>query len=373
MTDFAKWNWQQRDWPEFGYDSRKLAALEAEFLRCSGLFTGSLRHVTRADREQLAVEIMSDEGLSTSEIEGEVLSRESLQSSIRRHFGLAADHRRVPPAEQGMAQMMVDLYRDFTKPLSHASLFHWHRMIMNGRRDLAEMGAYRTGMAPMQIVSGPIHAPRIHYEAPSAAVLREEMAGFIQWFNHTAPGGKTPLPALIRAGIAHWHFVSIHPFEDGNGRIARALAEKALAQSLGEATLIALSRAINSRRKAYYQVLERSSRSNEITDWLLYFSKTVLEAQASAQQMVEFLIAKTRFFDRLRGQLNERQEKVLARVFREGPGGFEGGLSAEKYIRLTGTSRATATRDLRELVEKKAVSKTGTLKGTRYHLLLARE
>jgi Fic family protein len=220
----------------------------------------------------------------------------------------------------------------------------------------------------MQVVSGPVHAPRVHFEAPPAAMMAKEMMAFIRWFNDTAPKGKTPLSALTRAGISHWYFVCVHPFEDGNGRIARALAEKALSQNLGDATLVALSRVIQTKRKAYYRVLELGSQDNEITDWLVYFAETVLEAQALSQSMVDFLVEKTKFFDRMRGQLNERHEKVLLRVFREGPEGFKGGLSAEKYIRITGTSRATATRDLQELVEKKALTKTGALKSTRYHL-----
>ncbi len=197
------------------------------------------------------------------------------------------------------------------------------------------------------------------------------MKRFIRWFNQTSPTGKTPLSALTRAGIAHWYFVTIHPFEDGNGRIARALAEKALSQNLGQPTLIALSHIISSKRKVYYDALERANKSNEITELLVYFAQTIVEAQNHTQQMVEFLIAKTKFFDRLRGKLNPRQEKAINRMFREGPAGFQGGLSAEKYIRITSTSRATATRDLQDLVEKQALIRTGNLKSTRYHLRIA--
>jgi Fic family protein len=264
--------------------------------------------------------------------------------------------------------MRVDLYREFASPLSDELLFRWHQMLMNGRRDLKDVGRYRTEGDPMQIVSGPIHDPRVHFEAPPAADMPKEMARFIKWFNGTAPDGKRPLPALTRAGIAHWHFVAIHPFEDGNGRIARALAEKALSQNLQQPALITLSHGINAKRKTYYDALAKDSRDNEITDWLLYFAETVLSAQKHAQELVDFLIAKTRYFDRMRGQLNERQEKVLLRMFREGPGGFEGGLSAEKYLRISGTSRATTTRDLQDLVDKGALMRTGERKGTRYHL-----
>ena len=368
MADWTQWNWQQADWPEFRYDRSKLDALEAEFLRQSGVFSGSIRHIAEGDKEQITVELISEEALNTSEIEGEMLNRDSLQSSIRRNFGLATDNRKIPPAEQGIAQMMVELYRGFDAPMGDALLFRWHESLMNGRRDLANIGSYRTGSNPMQVVSGPLHEPKVHFEAPPSSAVLKEMKRFLKWFAATSPNGKTPLPILTRAGIAHLYFVTIHPFEDGNGRIGRAIAEKVISEGLGHAALIALSLTINRGRKTYYELLERNNKSTEITDWLIYFAKTILDAQAHSQDLVEFLIAKTKFYDRLRGQLNERQEKVIARLFREGPAGFKGGLSAENYIRITGTSRATATRDLQDLVDKQALTRTGNLKSTRYHL-----
>lgn len=368
MEDWTQWNWQQADWPAFRYDRSKLDALEAEFLRQSGVFSGSIRHIAEGDKEQITVELISEEAINTSEIEGEILNRDSLQSSIRRNFGLVTDNRKIPPAEQGIAQMMVELYREFDAPMGDSLLFRWHESLMNGRRDLANIGTYRTGSNPMQVVSGPLHEPKVHFEAPPSSVVPTEMKRFMKWFAATSPKGKTPLPILTRAGVAHLYFVTLHPFEDGNGRIGRAIAEKVISEGLGHAALIALSLTINRGRKTYYELLERSNKGIEITDWLIYFAKTILYAQAYSQELVEFLIAKTKFYDRLRGQLNERQEKVIARIFREGPAGFKGGLSAENYIRITGTSRATATRDLQDLVEKKALVRTGTLKSTRYHL-----
>ena len=366
-------NWQRKDWPEFRYDRAKMEALEAEFLHQSGVFMGSIRHVGEDDKQQLCVELISTEAVNTSEIEGEILNRDSLQSSIRRNFGLATDHRRVPPAEQGIAQLMVELYRQFDAPLSGELLCHWHELLMNGRRDLRRIGRYRTDEQPMQVVSGPVHAPKVHFEAPPSEIVPNEMSRFVQWFQRTAPSGETPLPILTRTGIAHLYFVSIHPFEDGNGRMGRAIAEKAISEGLGQATLLALSQTINRGRKTYYEMLEVSNKCNEITEWLNYFGRTVIEAQSGAQNLVDFIIAKTKFYDRFRGQLNERQQKVIARMMREGLDGFKGGLSAEKYISITGTSRATTTRDLQDLTEKRALIRTGNLKSTRYHLHLATE
>jgi Fic family protein len=222
----------------------------------------------------------------------------------------------------------------------------------------------------MQVVSGAVYKPKIHFEAPPSSSMVKEMAKFISWFTDTAPNGKNPLPALTRAGFAHLYFVSIHPFEDGNGRIARAIAEKALSQSLGQPTLIALSRNIQAHRKSYYDALEANNKELSITNWLEYFAKTILNAQEYSQKMIDFLIEKTKLYDRIDGQLNPRQEKIIERMFREGLEGFKGGLSAENYIRITDTSRATATRDLQNLVEKGVFIKSGELKSTRYYLKL---
>ena len=166
--------------------------------------------------------------------------------------------------------------------------------------------------------------------------------------------------------------MSIHPFEDGNGRIARALAEKSLAQNLGHPSLIALSYTIERARKAYYSALERNNKDIEITDWLVYFADTINQAQGNTIKRVDFYIAKAKLYEQLRGKLNERQEKVIARMFREGIDGFKGGLSAENYIGITKTSRATATRDLQDLLTVGALTKTGELRHRRYHLNLAR-
>ena len=220
----------------------------------------------------------------------------------------------------------------------------------------------------MEVVSGPIHAPKVHFEAAPSPKVPEEMARFVDWFNRTAPAGGEPLPALTRAGIAHLYFESIHPFEDGNGRIGRAIAEKALAQCFGQPTLTALAATILSRRKAYYAALEAANKSNELTAWLSWFAGIAIEAQRRTTARVEFLIEKTRLLDRLRGQLNPRQEKALLRILREGPEGFKGGLSAGNYVSITGASAATATRDLADLVDKGALVRAGERRHARYHI-----
>ena len=364
------WNWQQSDWPAFAYDSVRLAPLESRLLHESGLLFGAFVHLDEAERRALTVELIGDEALMTARIEGEYLDRDSLQSSLLRELGLAQDPRRVAPAEAGMAELMVDLYRQFQTPVTHDLLWAWHVMLMAGRRDLRDVGGYRTLEEPMQVVSGAVYAPRVHFEAPPAHRVPAEMDGFVAWLERSAPTGASPLPTLTRAGIAHW-FVTIHPFEDGNGRMARAIAEKVLAQGLGKPTLIALSHTIERHKKGYYGALERANKVNRIDDWLDYFSHTVLDALDYTRARVVFLIGKAKLYDRLRGQLNARQEKVLSRLFRAGPEGFIGGLSAEKYIAIARTSRATTTRDLQDLVAKGALVRTGERKHTRYAVALS--
>ncbi len=365
------WNWQRDDWPHFSWDRTGLVELEEQFLLEAGVLAGAVQHLPLEEREQLTIESMSAEALTTSAIEGELLERASVQSSIRRQLGLATDDRRAGPAEQGIAEMMVDLQRRFAEPLSDEVLCAWNAMILRGRSDLPDAGAYRTSAEPMQVVSGALHARKVHFEAPPSPAVPGEMARFIDWFNNTAPASTQPLSALTRAGTAHLYFVSIHPFEDGNGRLARAIAEKALAQGLRGRTPIALAPAILAHRKGYYQALEAADQSNEITAWLIWFGQTAIEAQRNTIAGIEFLIQKTRLLDRLRGQLNARQEKALLRMLREGPGGFQGGLSAGNYETITGASPATTTRDLGDLVAKGALVRRGERRHARYHLAIA--
>ncbi len=364
------WNWQQKNWPNFSYNEDALKELEEQFLKNSGEHSGALKHISDEDKELLKVELLSEEALKTSEIEGEFLDRDSLQSYIGRQFGLKTDNRKVPPAEQGVAAMMVDLYKTFDAPLSHEYLWQWNKMLINGQQNI-KIGAYRDSEDPMYIVSSGRYDPIIHFEAPPADTLHKEMEAFVRWFNETSKQGTTPLPALTRAAIAHLYFVCIHPFEDGNGRISRSLAEKSLSQSLNQPTLISLAYTIERAKKDYYAGLERNNKNTEITDWIVYFAETVLDAQANTHKRIEFIIEKTKLYDNLREQMNWRQEKVIERMFREGIDGFKGGLSAKNYIAITSAPRATVTRDLNNLVAIGTLVKIGQLKHARYYLNIA--
>lgn len=265
-----------------------------------------------------------------------------------------------------MAALLAELYRDSASPFSHALLHRWHALLMQGRHDLRVVGGYRAHAEAMQIVSGRLDRPTVHFEAPPSGAVPVEMERFFDWLNASAD----TIPALARAGLAHVHFESIHPYEDGNGRIGRALSEKVLAQALGQASVTLLSQELEARRAEYYAALHRASTRLEMTDWLEFFAELVLAAQRRTQVRIEFVLAKTRLFERLRGRLNARQEEALARVLAEGPGGFVGGLSSAKYQAITRASPATAGRDLVELVALQALRKTGTGKGTRYWVVL---
>lgn len=362
------WNWQIPGWPEFRYDEAVLAPLEQRFLMSSGEVLGAFHHVRPSERDQLRIDLLSDEAMKTSAIEGEMLDRLSVQSSLRRHLGLEPGSNPNKPREQGVAEMMVDVYSTYAAALGHDTLFRWHEMLLSFDKRLEAIGSYRRHEDAMQIVSGRLDRPVVHFEAPPSEQVSADMDRYVAWFNRTGLGGAAPLPALTRAGLCHLYFESIHPFEDGNGRLGRALAEKALAQNIGQPSLIALAFTIERKREDYYDQLERHQKTLDVTPWLVWFAEAVLEAQQITLNRVGFFIAKAHFYDRHRDQLNDRQAKVIARMFREGPDGFTGGLSAEKYISITGTSRATATRDLHDLVEIGALTRTGERRYTRYWL-----
>ncbi|MEQ6333873.1 Fic family protein [Sphingobium sp. MK2] len=367
-----RWNWQQPDWPNFTYDAQRLRSREDQFLRGAGVLIGVLSHLDTGDRQDLSIELLAQEAVVSSAIEGEILDRASVQSSVAKHLGIKTDNRRANAAEAGAAELMANLFRGYREPLSDTLLFNWHSLLMNGRRDIADIGQYRSHADPMPIVSGALHAPKVHFEAPASEAVPAEMKAFIAWFNHSRPDGSSSTSALARAGVAHLWFESIHPFEDGNGRLGRAIAEKVLAQGLDAPAVTALAETIQRHRKDYYSQLQRASLSNHIDEWLDWFSGIALEAQQRTLDRVNFLLSKAKLLDRLRGQINARQEKALIRMFTEGPDGFKGGLSAANYRTITDAAPATATRDLAELVELKALRRQGELKHTRYYLNVGR-
>lgn len=364
------WNWELRDWPDFVRDRQKLAAREARFLEQAGVLIGTSRHISDEDRIELSISVMSLEAIDTSQIEGETLDRASVQSSIQRALGLKTARTSARAAESGIAEMMVDLMQTSGDPLSDGMLHRWHRKMLSGRTDLKSPGGYREHEEPMQIISGASYAPKVNYEAPPSGAVPGHMAAFIAWFNQTALTGDAPLLPIERAGLAHLWFECIHPYEDGNGRIGRAISEKALAQGRQRPVFTSLAGALLRHCKDYYRELELASQTLNADRWLNWFSDIALEAQDRSLRQVEFMLTKTHLFDQLAGQINTRQERALLRMFAEGIDGFKGGLSAKNYMTITGAPTATATRDLADMVAKGALVREGELKSTRYFLKL---
>lgn len=366
------YNWELPDWPDFSYHQPVSENLHAGFLLKSGQIFGFLKGFPKDNQTELILEVMVEEAIKTSEIEGEFISRQDVLSSIRKNLGihenqplLVKDHR-----AKGIARLMIAVRSTYTEPLREVDLFAWHEMLMEGNR-YVQAGKWRTDSSPMQVVSGPLGKETVHFEAPPSDMVPGEMNRFIDWFNRTAPGQKYAINnPMTRAGIAHLYFESIHPFEDGNGRIGRALAEKVLHQGLGEPTLISLSNTIEKNKNAYYEALKKAQRSNEITEWLDYFAETVIQAQQAAERLIQFTLKKMRFFDAYRSRLNDRQIKAISRMLEEGPDGFEGGMSAKKYMAITKASKPTATRDLQELRDLGVFSPSGSGRSISYGLEL---
>jgi Fic family protein len=363
------YNWQQEDWPDFRFDLSKVEDALMTFAEKTGRASGLLRGLTEETQTEAMIDMMVAEAVKTSEIEGEYLSRKDVMSSIHKNLGLG------PPDEQvrdkraeGAAALMLDVRNSYAEPLTKEKLFAWHRMIMAGSRG-GKVGQWRRHVEPMQVVSGAVGKPTVHFEAPPSSRVPKEMTRFISWFNETAAGGTQEIKRpLVRAAVAHLYFESIHPFEDGNGRIGRALSEKALAQGIGRPALLSLSRAIEAQRKKYYEALQTGQQSNEIIPWVTWFVNMAVEAQKHAEEQIEFTLKKTKFFDRFKDELNERQVKVMRRMLEEGPKGFQGGMNAKKYMGITDTSKATATRDLQDLVEKGVLVPSGGGRSTRYEI-----
>jgi Fic family protein len=362
------WNWQLKNWPNFTWDKEKLVKYEHSFVLKAGVIIGSSEHISKKDKQELFVQLLSDEALDTSLIEGEHLNRDSVQSSIKKELGLSADAINTTPAEKNIASVMVNLYQTIGEPLTDACLYHWHKRLMEHHHRIEVIGAYRTHEEPMEIVSGPDYARKIHFLAPPSKDVPHEMSRFIRWFRDTSLDGNNPLPSLTRAGIAHLWFESIHPFEDGNGRIGRSISEKILSQGFLNPMVTVLAKTLLKKKKEYYEQLGNASITLDINAWLLWFAETTLEAQENTCVWVHWIVAKATFMRKATNKINERQEKLLLRLFRAGPDGFVGGLSAKNYMGITGATIATTTRDLRDLVEKKLLTKTGERKSTRYYL-----
>ena len=350
-----KWIWQQPDWPNFRYDKSALEDQELEFRINSERLAGCFDALPTASQEDVTIDLMLSEAIKTNAIEGENLDRESVRSSL---LSLITSDTLSDHSDQkavGAASLLVDVRRNWQTPLTHDLLGKWQSMAVPEQRyTIILRGAYRNDPAPMQIVSGPYGREKVHYEAPPTTQVHDEMAIFLDWYNQTSSSNRDKkIPGIARAGIAHLWFEVIHPFDDGNGRVGRAIADHALSQSLGYPTTACLATAIEGDKKSYYLQLEKASRGSlDVNTWLDYFADRVIRAQEIAREEVDFVLAKTRFYEAYGDQLNDRQARMVSRVFAEGRKGFEGGITTKKYEAIAKCPNRTASRDLSDLVAK---------------------
>jgi Fic family protein len=348
-----QYNWEQEDWRHFQYNESEFTAIALEFTALAGESQGYIQSLSGNEQAETILAILVKEAIKTSAIEGEFLSRVDLVSSIRKNLGYPTPSFHIKDKRaEGIAILLVKARENIEADLTEKQLFEWHKLLMLGN-NVVNSGQYRSHSEPMQVVSGAIGKEKVHFEAPPSARVQAEMQLFFEWLNETKPGGKMPIPnLLIRAAIAHLYFETIHPFEDGNGRIGRIIAEKCLAQGLRRPILMSLSTAIEADKTSYYEALKKAQRTNELTEWIHYFSETILKAQRDFLAMIDFLIKKAAFFDRHQSQLNEAQTKVINKMLEDGEATFVGGMNAKKYQTITQVSKATATRHLQDLVEK---------------------
>ncbi len=345
-----QYNWELSTWPNFTFSIKDFEHDLYNFAQQTGEVNALLKSLPDDIRQETLLEMILSEAIKTSEIEGEFLSRKDVMSSIKNNLGLNKTPDVVKDKRaSGIADLMIDVRNSFSDILTEDTLWNWHELLFTGNKHI-NIGTWRKSDDPMQVVSGGVGKEEVHFEALPSHRVVSEMKAFIIWFNETKPrGAKEIKDPVIRAGIAHLYFETIHPFEDGNGRIGRAIAEKTISQTLGRPVMLSLSKAIESDRSAYYQALKNAQRSNEISAWLKYFAAIALQAQLEAKQMIDFTLRKIKVFDLFGAKLNDRQRKVLQKMYSFGIDGFEGGMTAKKYISITKTSKATATRDLKEL------------------------
>ena len=355
------WIWQQPDWPGFHWDVARLALPLAHARLAQGKVLGAARLLDVNLTLEAVAAILVEDGVTTSAIEGERLDVDAVRSSVARHLGLPTAGLPAPPrAVDGLIDVLLDATRHHDAALTLERLFGWQAALFpTGYSGLhaIRVGVLR-GIEPMQVVSGGIGNEKVHFIAPPGESLEPELEGFLAWFNALPPG----LDGMLRAGLAHLWFVTLHPFEDGNGRLARAITDMALSQDERQPMrLFSVSAQILRERQRYYDILEYTQRGGlDVTEWLMWFLTQVEAAATAAEQTVANTLAKARFWIRHQATaLNERQRKVLNRLLDAGPDGFEGGINTRKYKSLTNSSRATAYRELVDLVGKGCLHPTG--------------
>lgn len=349
--------WRQDDWPHWRYDLARLAPLLAQVHQSQGRLLGRMHDLGVGLRDQATLRVLTQDVLKSSEIEGEKLNPDSVRSSLARRLGV--DIGALAPADrsvEGVVDMVLDATQNHQSHLTAERLFGWHAaMFPTGYSGLTKIraGAWRDdAQGPMQVVSGPLGRQKVHYEAPPAHLLPAEMTGFLLWFNVAQVADP-----VLKAGLAHLWFVTVHPFEDGNGRIARAVGDMALARAERSAQrFYSLSAQIQRERKDYYGMLERTQKGTlDVTDWLEWFLGCMLRAIQGAEETLAAVLTKASFWQRWAGTpMNERQIKLLNKLL----DGFEGKLTSSKWAAMTKCSADTALRDITDLLDRGVLVKS---------------
>jgi Fic family protein len=357
MTQGRRYIWQFPTWPEFRWDSAVLLKLLGDCRFQQGSLLAQMRELGFEVQQQARAEVLIEEALKTSEIEGVRLDTRAVRSSVARRLGLpSAGLAEVNnPLADGVVEILIDATQNHGRKLTAERLFGWHAALFptgySGMHKIQVADWRDDREGPMQVVSGPMGREKVHYQAPPADSLKDEMKRFFLWWNKN----RNEMDGILRAGVAHLWFVSVHPFDDGNGRIARTLTDMALAQDENLATrCYSLSSQIMAERDAYYKVLERTNKKDgDISEWLKWFLACMSRAILSSNRLLSNVMQKARFWKRhAQTDLNDRQRKAINRLLDAGPGGFEGGLTNRKYAGVTHVSRATAQRELADLVNK---------------------
>jgi len=344
------------DWPRFRWSAEGIATDLSEVRHRQGLLAGRMGALGFPLQEQAVLSSLTEEVIKSSEIEGEILDREQVRSSIARRLGM--DVAGLTPADRrvdGVVEMMLDATQKYDEPLTKQRLFGWHAALFptgrSGMRTIAA-GAWRTDEAgPMQVVSGPIGHEKVHYEAPAAPLLDDEMQAFLDWYN-----AEADIDPVVKAAIAHLWFVTIHPFDDGNGRIARAIADMALARSeRSSQRYYSMSAQIRLERNAYYAILEQTQKGGlDITPWLQWFLDCLNKAIAGARTILAVVLRKAEFWKKHAATpFNARQRNIVNALL----DGFAGKLTSSKWAKLENTSPDTALRDINDLVARGILKK----------------
>jgi Fic family protein len=352
------------------YNPVRLTGELARAHRAQGVVEGKLAGLGFEQRLALTAEAWSQEAVATAAIEGERIELAAVRSSVARRLGVGEQNGpNAPRNVEGLLDVMDDAVRERETPLTHERLYAWQAALFpTGYSGMTKVlvGAYRRHTEPMQIVSGRFGREKVHYEAPPSERVPGEMDTFLAWFN-----AVTEHDNLVKAALAHLWFESIHPFEDGNGRIGRALIDLVLAREGGDVgRLIGTSQRLLDTRAEYYAQLERAQHGDlDVTEWVLWFVQQVKASCEEASDAIDAALAKALFWTNHRDKvLTARQRKVVNLLLDAGPGGFEGGMSTKKYESVGGTSRATASRELIELEETGLLRRTGAGRSTRYYL-----